>query len=84
MQVENIRHKYNPIDGKPKTLQEVLCSNIKASERLRCDINKEQDIFKILDMALLCISMMTNDKPFYSQNREKLINYICCWNKEKQ
>ncbi len=78
MQVENLRNEYIKIDGQPKTLQEMLCENIKVSERLRCDINKEKDIFKILDMALLCISMMTNDKPFYTQNREKVIDYICC------
>lgn len=78
MQVENLRNEYIKIDGQAKTLQEMLGENIKASERLRCDINKEEDIFKILDMALLCISMLTNDKPFYTQNREKVIDYICC------
>ena len=78
MQAENLRNEYIKIDGQPKTLQEMLCENIKVSERLRCDINKEKDIFKILDMALLCISIMTNDKPFYTQNREKVNDYICC------
>lgn len=31
----------------------------------------------MLDMALLCISTMTNDKPFYEINREKLIKAMC-------
>lgn len=73
--------KYRNIDGEPKTLQEYICDNIKSSERLRCDINKENDIFKMLDMCLLCISLMSDDKAFYSQNREKLINYIDNCNK---
>lgn len=79
MQFENIRNKYSPADGEQKTLQQIICDNIKASEILRCDINRETDIFKMLDMALLCISMLTNDKPFYTQNREKLINYLCSY-----
>lgn len=83
MQVENLQSQYIKSDGKEKTLQQILCENIKASECLRCDINKEKDIFKMLDMSLLCISLMTNDKSFYEQNREKLINYICNW-KEKE
>lgn len=69
--------KYKNIDGKEKTLQQIICENIKVSEKLRCDINKEKDIFRMLDMALLCISTMTNDKPFYEINREKLIKAMC-------
>lgn len=75
--IENLLNKYIKIDGSPKSCQQQICENIKASEILRCDINKETDIFKILDMALLCISLMTDDKAFYSQNREKLLNFIC-------
>ena len=74
---KNLEYKYKNIDGKPKDLQQIICENIKVSEKLRCDINKESDIFRMLDMALLCISTMTNDKPFYKQNREKLIQAMC-------
>lgn len=75
----NLESKYKNIDGKPKTLQQIICENIKASEQLRCDIYKETDIFKMLDMSLLCISTMTGDKIFYKQNREKVIKAMCEW-----
>lgn len=75
----NLESKYKNIDGKEKTLQQIICENIKASEKLRCDIYKETDIFRMLDLSLLCISTMTNDKAFYKQNREKLISYMCNW-----
>ena len=48
MQVENLQSQYIKSDGKEKTLQQILCENIKASECLRCDINKEIDIFKAI------------------------------------
>lgn len=73
--VNNLENKYIKInqDGKQRTLQEIFCDNIKISEKLRCDINKENDIYKMLDMALLCISLLASDKTFYRQNKEKLI-----------
>ena len=76
----NLESKYKNIDGTPKDLQQIICENIKASEKLRCDIYKETDIFRMLDLSLLCISTMTNDKAFYKQNKEKLLQAMCKWN----
>ena len=76
----NLESKYIKMDGKPKSLQQIITENIKASEKLRCDINKETDIFRMLDMSLLCISKLTNDRIFYKQNREKVIQAIGTWN----
>ena len=76
---KNLETKYKNIDGKEKTLQQIICENIKISEQLRCDIYKETDIFRMLDLSLLCISTMTGDRVFYKQNRKKLIQYMCNW-----
>jgi hypothetical protein len=50
--------------------------NIRLSEKLRreinMDISKGVTIYKILDKTLLCISLMTMDKPFYEANSRKL------------
>lgn len=70
-------------DGTKKTYSEVVAENIKVSELLRCDIYKENDIFRMLDLSLLCISTMTGDSVFYKQNRKKLINAICEWGLER-
>lgn len=84
MDAENIQNKYIKIDGKQKTYNQIIVENIKASECMRCDINKfriseERDVFIMLDLALLCISTMTGDKPFYEQNRKKVIDIMCKW-----
>lgn len=76
----NLENKYKNLDGKEKTLQEIICENIIVSEKLRIDIYKEQDIFKMLDLSLLCISTMTGDRVFYKQNRKKLLQAMCNWN----
>ena len=49
---------------------------IKASERVRADINKVDDPLRMLDLSLLCIYFLTGDKSFYNYNRDKLINFI--------
>ena len=53
-----------------------IAENIKASERLRCKINKDfiagVDHELILKDAIECISLMTGDTVFYNQN----IKYI--------
>lgn len=86
--MENIKDRYIPVDGVEKTYSEIICENIKVSEILRCDINKlaitqEKDIFRMLDLALLCISTMTGDKPFYEENRSKVIEIMCNWGTNK-
>ena len=45
---------------------------VKASEKVRIDINKEDDLLRMLDLSLLCIYFLTGDKSFYEQNRQKL------------
>lgn len=73
----NLESKYININGKPKTKEFINVERIKASEKIRIDINREEDPFKMLDAALLCISFLTGDKPFYNMNRKKIIDYIC-------
>jgi len=58
--------------GKKKTYDQIRFEYIKASEKIRCDINKESDPVRLLDLSLLCISLMTGDSVFYKQNRDKL------------
>lgn len=74
---EILMSKYIKMDGTRKTYEQLRIEYIKASEVIRCDINKEEDIFRMLDMALLCIATMTNDMAFYKINREKVLSYIC-------
>ena len=75
----NLESNYIKADGIKKTYSEVVAQNIKVSEQLRCDIYKENDIFRMLDLALLCVSTMTGDRVFYKQNRKKLVNFMCNW-----
>ncbi len=70
----NLRAKY--IEHKGKVKQYYYSEMIKASEKVRVDINKEDDPLKMLDLSLLCIYFLTGDKLFYEQNRQKLINII--------
>ncbi|MGL5087588.1 MAG: hypothetical protein ACRC68_18025 [Clostridium sp.] len=73
----NLQSKYIEINGRPKAKQYIYAERIKASENLRKDINLEEDPFKMLDAALLCIYCLTGDKSFYENNRKKVIEYIC-------
>lgn len=75
----NLMGKYIISDGTHKTYSQVIAENIKVSEKLRCDIYKENDIFRMLDLSLLCISTMTGDSVFYKHNRKKLLDIICKW-----
>ncbi|MGL5149077.1 MAG: hypothetical protein ACRC7N_00685 [Clostridium sp.] len=72
--------KYIKSDGRPKAKQYLYAERIKASEKLRIDINFEEDLFKMLDKSLLLIYIMTGDESFYKQNRDKLIKKISEWN----
>ena len=70
----NLRAKY--IEHKGKAKQYYYSEMIKASEKVRVDINKEDDPLKMLDLSLLCIYFLTGDKSFYKQNRDKIIKFI--------
>lgn len=78
---DNLRAKYIKCDGEVK--KEYYGKMIKASEKVRIDINKSNDPFEMLDMSLLCIYFLTGDKMFYEQNRNKLINIIASYDGEK-
>lgn len=73
----NLRAKYIKRNGKAK--QYYYPEMIKASEKVRIDINKEDDPLRMLDLSLLCIYFLTEDKLFYEQNRQKLINIIASY-----
>lgn len=74
----NLRAKY--IEHKGKVKQYYYSEMIKASEKVRVDINKEDDPLKMLDLSLLCIYFLTGDKSFYKQNRDKIIKFIAEYN----
>lgn len=71
---KNLRANYIKRNGKAK--QYYYPEMIKASEKVRIDINKEDDPLRMLDLSLLCIYFLTGDEMFYNQNRDKLINFI--------
>lgn len=54
-----------------------------ASEKVRIDISKSSNPFKMLYLSLLCIYFLTGDKIFYKQNRDKLINMLVSYDGEK-
>lgn len=66
----------NELESKSKALYEELSENIRISEELRHDITKSinagQDEQEILKKCLKCISLMTGEKLFYTQNIKKL------------
>lgn len=70
----NLRANYIKRNGKAK--QYYYPEMIKASEKVRIDINKEDDPLRMLDLSLLCIYFLTGDEMFYNQNRDKLIKFI--------
>lgn len=73
----NLRAKYIKRNGKAK--QYYYSEMVQASEKVRIDINKEDDPVRMLDLSLLCIYFLTGDKLFYEQNRQKLINIIASY-----
>ena len=80
---DNLRAKYIECNGEVKERKDYYGKMIKASEKVRIDINKSNDPFEMLDMSLLCIYFLTGDKMFYEQNRNKLINIIASYDGEK-
>lgn len=74
---KNLRANY--IERKGKAKQYYYSEMVQASEKVRIDINKEDDPLRMLDLSLLCIYFLTGDKLFYEQNRQKLINIIASY-----
>ena len=74
---KNLRANYIERNGKAK--QYYYSEMVQASEKVRIDINKEDDLLRMLDLSLLCIYFLTGDKSFYEQNRQKLINIIASY-----
>lgn len=63
-------------DGTKKDIYLRYSEKIKASEKVRIDINMASDPIQMLDLSLLCIYFLTGDEGFYKTNRNKLINMI--------
>lgn len=78
----SIYEKYNSLELRYKDLIKREDEKIIKSEELRVMINQEQeDIFKICDLALCCISELIGDNGlFYQENRKKIIKVIENWN----
>lgn len=74
---------YLDMSGKNKTLLRKQYEYIKASEKIRNDINSESNPFKMLELALLCISCSTGDLDFYKYNKNKIIDYMTKHNIKK-
>lgn len=53
-----------------KAKQYLYYDMIRRSEKLRIDINKEQDPFRMLDKALLCIYFLTGDEILTIKSNE--------------
>lgn len=83
MLVNNLESKYIDFNNKKRAKQYLYADKIKASEKIRIDINREEDPFKMLDAALLCIYFLTGDNQFYIQNRKKVIEFICKYDVDK-
>lgn len=83
MLLNNLESKYIESTGRSKAKQYLYAERIKASEKIRIDINREEDPFKMLDAALLCIYFLTGDNQFYVQNRKKVIEFICKYEADK-
>lgn len=81
MLVDNLRANY--IENKGQEKENYYSEMINTSEKVRIDINNSENPFEMLDLSLLCIYMLTGDKLFYEQNRQKLIEIIASFDGEK-
>lgn len=77
----NLIKNYIENDGTKKEIYIQYSEKLKASEKVRCDINKANDPIEMLDLSLLCIYFLTGDEAFYKTNRNKLIEFICNYEK---
>lgn len=80
MLVDNLRAKYIKNDGRAREAGRFYAEKVQASEKVRIDINRSNDLIQMLDLSLLCIYFLTGDKLFYEQNRQKIINIIAKYN----
>lgn len=80
MLVDNLRAKYIKNDGRVREAGRFYAEKVQASENVRIDINRSNDLIQMLDLSLLCIYFLTGDKLFYEQNRQKIINIISKYN----
>lgn len=76
MLVDNLRANYIKNNGEIKETSHFYAEKVQASEQVRIDINRSNDLIQMLDLSLLCIYFLTGDKLFYEQNRQKIINII--------
>lgn len=74
---------YINYDGKEKDIYFQYSKHLKASEKVRRDINTSSDPIEMLDLSLLCIYFLTGDESFYKTNRNKLIEFIGNYEKNK-
>lgn len=77
----NIMTDYIECDGIKRDIYFRYSERIKASEKVRRDINISSDPIEMLDLSLLCIYLLTDDKAFYETNRNKLIEFVCNYEK---
>lgn len=77
----NIMTDYIECDGIKKDIYFRYSERLKASEKVRRDINMTNDPIEMLDLSLLCIYFLTDDKAFYETNRNKLIEFVCNYEK---
>lgn len=80
MLVDNLRANYIKNNGEIKETSHFYAEKVQASEKVRIDINRSNDLIQMLDLSLLCIYFLTGDKLFYEQNRQKIINIIAEYN----
>lgn len=80
MLVDNLRANYIKNDGREREAGRFYAEKVQASEKVRIDINRSNDLIQMLDLSLLCIYFLTGDKLFYEQNRQKIINIIAKYN----
>lgn len=80
MLVDNLRANYIKNDGRAREAGRFYAEKVQASEKVRIDINRSNDLIQMLDLSLLCIYFLTGDKLFYEQNRQKIINIISKYN----
>lgn len=77
----NLMNNYLKLDGIKKDIYLKYSEKLKASEKVRRDINIASDPIQMLDLSLLCIYLLTDDEAFYKTNRNKLIEFVCNYEK---
>lgn len=78
---KNLISNYIENDGTKKDIYFRYSEKLKASEKVRRDINIASDPIEMLDLSLLCIYFLTGDEAFYKTNRNKLIEFVCNYEK---